>query len=178
METKIIIINGLGGSGKSTFATLCKEYGALQYSGMLIKELSTIDFVKEVARFCGWDGSKTTNNRVFLHHLKTVLEEWDNIPAKKVLDEIALGPKDNALYFVNIREANSIDKFKEACNERGYKYITLVVNNPNIISNEVPRLIEEIQSYPYDVIITNDKDLFYLKQCANGFIESLVNGLM
>ena len=59
---RFVIINGLGGCGKSTFIELCQEYcdnpDNLKAHNWMVSELSTVDFVKEVARICGWKGKK------------------------------------------------------------------------------------------------------------------------
>jgi tRNA uridine 5-carbamoylmethylation protein Kti12 len=101
------------------------------------------------------------------------LEEWDNVPNKKVLELIEKGPKDNCVYFVNIRENYNIDAFKEMCKNTKCFCFTLLVRNPNIVTNEVPELIQQINNYYYDVIIDNDKDLNHLKLLAQNFIEDL-----
>lgn len=48
----VYIINGVGGSGKSTFVSILSELHPL------IKEISTVDKVKEVAKIAGWNGEK------------------------------------------------------------------------------------------------------------------------
>ena len=40
---KVIVINGMGGSGKSTFVSLCHKIDPT------VIETSTVDFVKEIA---------------------------------------------------------------------------------------------------------------------------------
>ena len=55
----------------------------------MVSELSTVDFVKEVAEFCGWKGKKDKKDREFLHNLKAAMEKWDNIPNKKVIEDVA-----------------------------------------------------------------------------------------
>ena len=88
---RFVIINGLGGCGKSTFIQLCEEYcdnpNNLKAFNWMVTELSTVDFVKEIARNCGWDGKKEKKDREFLHDLKVAMEKWDNIPNKKVLED-------------------------------------------------------------------------------------------
>lgn len=80
----IVIINGLGGSGKSTFCSQSKaSFINKVKSPSLSYELSTVDFVKEVAAFCGWRGEKEPKDRAFLHDLKMALEEWNDIPNKR-----------------------------------------------------------------------------------------------
>ena len=55
---QIVIINGKAGTGKDTFVLMCKDIlGATK-----VLNASTIDFVKEVAEYCGWDGTKTQKN--------------------------------------------------------------------------------------------------------------------
>lgn len=53
---KIIVINGAGTSGKDTFVKLVSKYAkTINYS--------SVDFVKEVARFAGWNGQKDEKGR-------------------------------------------------------------------------------------------------------------------
>ena len=87
MEARIVIINGSGGSGKSTFVRLCKEILESQTNWNVL-ELSTVDWVKAVAQFAGWDGSKEEKDRKFLHELKMALEEWIILPIKKYLTKL------------------------------------------------------------------------------------------
>ncbi len=47
---KVIIINGMPTAGKSTFVKLCERY-----YGPMVREISTVDFVKDLAYKCGWD---------------------------------------------------------------------------------------------------------------------------
>lgn len=175
---KIVIINGLGGCGKSTFIQLCKKYGESALPDLKVHELSSVDFVKGVAVFCGWDGSKTTKNRTFLHDIKVLLERWDNVPNKKVLEDInALKKLElHNIFFVNIRENYNIDNFKNMAKEQNFPCITLCVTNPNNKTNEVIELIEQIDSYPYDAFINNDGDLSHLSHLAQEFIKELLKG--
>ena len=60
--------------------------------------------------------------------------------------------------------------------ELGYDCLTLIVKNPNIITNEVPELISAINNYNYDVIINNNKNLSDLTFLANNFMQDLIDG--
>ena len=72
---KVIIINGKAEVGKDTLVTMCKDLlGANR-----ILNISTVDFVKEVANFCGWDGTKTPENRKFLSDLKDLVGDSVNL---------------------------------------------------------------------------------------------------
>lgn len=178
MEDKIIIINGCGGCGKSTFIRFCQDYCNSRWQDVKVYELSSVDFVKDVAAFCGWDGTKTTKNRTFLHNIKVLLEEWNDVPNKKVLERINLLKNHQSLgvFFVNIREDYNINSFKAMAKKLGYNCLTLIVKNPNIITNEVPELISAINNYNYDVIINNNKNLSDLTFLANNFMQDLIDG--
>ena len=71
---KVFVINGAPGSGKTTFEKFIQE----EYSDCAI--ISTVDYVKTVAKYVGWDGTKTLKNRKFLSDLKDLLTEWEDIP--------------------------------------------------------------------------------------------------
>ena len=76
---RVVIINGKSSVGKDCFVTMCKEILGAEY----VCNVSTVDFVKEVAEFCGWDGTKTPENRKFLSDLKDLLTDWNDIPLKR-----------------------------------------------------------------------------------------------
>ena len=75
---KVVIINGMPMSGKTTFEELCqkicdpfaKESGFEEDNILCVDICSTVDFVKIVAKQCGWDGTKDLKNRKFLSDLK------------------------------------------------------------------------------------------------------------
>lgn len=177
MEARIVIINGSGGSGKSTFVRLCKEILESQTNWNVL-ELSTVDWVKAVAQFAGWDGSKEEKDRKFLHELKMALEEWDNSPNQKVFDQInvvlnnEILNKRNWLFFVNIREPKCIGAFiKQNETATGLSCKTMLVENANvapIISNPADG---EVHCYHYDTIISNSSDLENLKKWAHDYLE-------
>ena len=60
---------------------------------------------------------KDKKDREFLHDLKEAMEKWDNIPNKKVLEDAENIIKNylglNHLFFVNIREPQSIESFSQ-----------------------------------------------------------------
>lgn len=177
MDARIIIINGSGGSGKSTFVRLCKEILETRTNWNVL-ELSTVDLVKAVAQFAGWDGKKDEKDRRFLHQLKMALEEWDNSPNQKVFDQIntvinnEILNKKNWLFFVNIREPKCIGNFiKQNEAATGLPCNTLLVENANvapIISNPADG---EVHYYHYDTIISNSSDLENLKKWAHDYLE-------
>lgn len=77
---KVIVINGMGGVGKSTFISLCHEIDPR------VIETSTVDFVKEIALQAGWDGVKDEDGRRFLSDLKTLWKDIMIFPTRKLMN--------------------------------------------------------------------------------------------
>ena len=145
----------------------------------MVSELSTVDFVKEVARICGWKGEKEKKDREFLHDLKEAMEKWDNIPNKKVLEDAENIIKNylglNHLFFVNIREPQSIESFSQLVMEQGYETPIKILMESNMPSNEVDSIVQEIKSIKYDKIYKNNGTLKDLANTAGDFIEEIIH---
>lgn len=178
----IIIINGSGGCGKSTFISCCKEVvkekEVFCYSSLPCEviELSSVDFVKEVATYCGWNGRKEEKDRAFLYDMKTALTKWNDVPNKKVIEAIdAIDDKNiNWIIFVNIREIDAIESFITICKERNLSYQTLLIENHNkpiITSNEADA---NVKNFKYDNIIFNDFDLVILRLLALSYMKKIL----
>ena len=126
---KVVIINGIAGAGKDCFVTMCKD--VLGTNRVL--NISTVDYVKEVAEFCGWDGTKTPENRKFLSDLKRALTEWNETPLRKTIyaiEEFADSLRDDSLYskgvvFIHCREPKEIDKLIKEFQQ--YEPVTLLI---------------------------------------------------
>lgn len=180
---KFVIINGLGGCGKSTFIKLCKDYceDPDTYGiSWKVEELSTVDFVKEIARLCGWKDTKRKKDREFLHDLKMAMENWDDIPNKKTLDnayDILRKNLDcNHIFFVNIREAKGIESFSQLVMEHGLQKPTKVLIESKKDTNEVDSVIYEIKSVEYDKIYQNNGTLEELSEKAQEFVKGIIYG--
>lgn len=175
----IVIINGLGGCGKSTFAEMCTKY-CNENKRAIVAELSTVDYVKIVARLCGWDGSKSEKDRIFLSDLKKAFAKWNNIPIKYVFDQIndiisKEKTKKNYLFFVNSREPDDIKEIIELAKLKGYKALTVKLERPNQNVNEVPELINDIVNMKADHTIVNSGELQDLQNKAISFVENLIH---
>ena len=83
---KIFIVNGGGGAGKTSFEKMVVEIAAAHNQKIAI--LSTIDYVKGVAKSIGWDGTKTLENRRMLSDLKDLLTRWNDSPHQSVCNKI------------------------------------------------------------------------------------------
>lgn len=162
MTNKVFIINGTGGSGKSTFVKFCAEFNDN------ICEISTVDFVKEVARYVGWNGEKDENGRLFLSNLKDAMEQYNNIPNRKIQETIAANP--DYIYFINAREPKNIDCFKQI-----YNAAAILVVNPNVKPITSNHADANVFDYNYDYYIMNNMGLSNLKDMAEIFVKEVVN---
>ena len=158
--SKIIVINGMGGVGKSTFISLCHEIDPR------VIETSTVDFVKEIALQAGWDGVKDQKGRRLLSDIKDALERYDDVPNKKI-DKFIQSHPDNII-FVNAREPHNIQYYKDK-----YNAITVLVTNLNTKTVHGNHADENIYDYNYDIHIDNSGTLEQLKKIAKVFLDNL-----
>ncbi|MDD3123752.1 MAG: hypothetical protein PHC62_09640 [Candidatus Izemoplasmatales bacterium] len=140
---KYVIINGIGGCGKDEVVNQCS----------IIKDnvfnISTIDFVKQIAILCGWKKEKNEKSRKFLSDLKDAMIAYDNIPFKKVCEIVKV--LNNKIIFIHCREPNEIDKLKQELNAR-----TLLVRNSNIAKIKTNHADGEVENYKYDYVLDNN----------------------
>ena len=169
----IYIVNGAPGCGKTTFENLCTMN--IRFSAA--EQISTVDFVKDVAKFCGWNGKKTPENRKFLSDLKALLTEWDNVPYKRVIWEIEqsirlyhehdYGDNDYAI-FVDCREPEEITKLKVALGAK-----TILIRRESAEEIEASnRSDKEVLNYQYDIIINNNGSLKDFEKEVRSFLMS------
>lgn len=92
---KIIIINGGAGVGKDTFVRLCQNIDPT------IQNLSSVDYVREVAHELGWSGEKDDKARRFLSDLKKAMMLYNGAPFYKVFETIN-DFDENATVFLNL----------------------------------------------------------------------------
>lgn len=132
--------------------------------------VSTVDFVKEIAIKCGWNGVKTPENRKFLSDLKDLLTKWDDIPYKKILEEVKILNNwasynyHDWILFVDCREPEEIQKLKERLNAT-----TVIVRRLGDEVNETSNHADaNVFNYEYDYTIKNYGDLSDLVvECVN-----------
>lgn len=161
-------------SGKDTFVHFCQQHRRFHSLN-----ISTVDFVKEVATICGWDGTKTLQNRKFLSDLKDLLTEWNNVPFKKVVEQIEnykatlrsydFDPDKEGLVFIHCREPEEIQKFVDALGAQ-----TLLIRRPDVENNATSNHADaNVFDFDYDYTITNDGSLDDLSVQAKLFIANL-----
>ncbi len=163
---KIFIVNGAGGSGKTTFERMVENIS--EQEGYDIRVLSTIKYVKGIAKQCGWNGEKTLNDRRFLSDLKDALARWKDVPyqfMKKQIDHFSEDIKADAV-FIDCREPEEIARFV-----KDYSAITILVQRGSSITygNHAD---DNVKNYQYDIVIDNSRGLDELNQEAQIFVET------
>lgn len=171
---QVVIVNGMPTSGKSTFVEFC-----LKKLGSWGREISTVDFVKDIAKQAGWNGEKNLKNRKFLSDLKDLLTEWDDVPYKKIKEEydnfnFELEQYDvsnhKAFLFVHCREPQEIQKFKDRLNA-----FTVLIRRESVESNKQSNHADSnVFEFKYDCEIDNNGSLENLKNKADGFVELMM----
>lgn len=176
---KVVVINGRPGCGKTTFEFICRDLcnhgmpGFESNRRLVVDICSTVDFVKQIALECGWDGTKTPENRRFLSDLKDLLTHWDDIPYKKILErttQLSAWASYNYLdwiLFVDCRESTEIQKLKERLNAT-----TVLIRREEVEHGEVSNHADaDVFYYDYDLTIYNNSDIIHLEDEARKFIE-------
>lgn len=173
---KVVVVNGRPGVGKSEFERICKEQcnlfkrqaGFETGKDLWIDIISTVDFVKEIATMCGWDGTKTLENRKFLSDLKDLLTKWDDVPFKTIVHRANTLPDTvDWIMFVDCREPAEIQKLKEKLNAT-----TVLIRRESVEGNETSNHADAgVFEYNYDLIIYNNSDIIDLERKAEKFIS-------
>lgn len=173
---KVVVVNGRPGVGKSEFERLCLEKcnvfnrtpGFRSGTDLWVDITSTVDFVKDIAFDCGWDGTKTPENRKFLSDLKALLTNWGDVPFNVIVQHAkSLPGTSDWLMFVDCREPAEIQRFKDVMNattvlirregDEGFKYSN--ISDASVFD------------YDYDLTIHNNSDIIDLEKKAVNFIE-------
>ena len=172
---RIFVVNGAPGCGKTTFEHYARTY--MLEHGYICMIYSTIDFVKEIAHKCGWDGTKTPENRKFLSDLKKLLTDWDDVPFKKLEERLEdfemtlvryeCSPADGVA-FIDCREPEEI---KRICETFGAKSILVLGREVDMEALNSNKSDKEVFNYDYDITIDNSGNLDDLIEEVKKFIE-------
>ena len=164
---RVIIINGAGESGKGTFVKFCRDH---LFPGIFVRNISSIDQVKEAATVFKWDGAKDDRGRKFLSDLKDLSTEYNDGPLRYMIEQVeGVDPVQETLIFLDIRESNEIQKAKKF-----FSAITLLIRraDPSTFTNHADRNVE---NYDYDYVIENQSGTTFkeLKQKAKEFLQRI-----
>jgi len=165
LNKKIIIINGSGTSGKSTFCEMCEKYAS-------ILTISTVDKIKEAYTLLGWDGDKSELHRKALSDIKDIGTKNLDHPYTFIKSQIQLFKSNYyEIMFIHTREPDEIERFVKE-----FGCITLLIRNPNINVITSNHADAEVENYNYDYIIDNNGTLDDLDNKAKEFIKEMLNG--
>lgn len=171
---RVVIINGIGGSGKDTFVKFCQEL--LETDGLVSRclNVSTVDYVKEIAGYCGWNGEKDPASRKFLSDLKKAMTEWRDLPVMDIKGELNRFSQickwncvEDAVAFVHCREPEEIARL---VNE--LKATTLLIRRESAESvKQINDADNNVLNYEYDYTINNDGSLDALRAEAAMYLK-------
>ena len=163
---KVFIINGYGGSGKTSFEKMVMTHSKGQ--GHIT---SMVEIVKHYAEQMGWEGTKEDKDRKFLSDLKLALAEWADIPMQYVISRVQLFKElSNTTYcFIDAREPADITRLKELL-DKDFDVRTVLVDRN--ISREYGNIADDgVMNYRYDTTIMNTGTLKDLEKCAISFVK-------
>lgn len=163
---KIVIINGGAGVGKDTFVQMCQNVDPT------IQNLSSVDYVREVAHELGWSGEKDEKARKFLADLKQAMMLYNGAPFYKVFETIN-DFDENATVFLHVREPDEIELYKKQIIANHDKVITLLVRNNRVAPVTTNPADACVNDYGYDFVIDNNGTLQDLQDSAELFVEML-----
>lgn len=196
--TNVVIINGTGGSGKSTLVNICDEIsrGLCGNINICVDEFSSIDPIKAaVSSVIGDCVEKDEKYRMLLSKMKTAWIEYDEYGPTRYLKDnidskIKLSKSEYTIYyecdttaniiFVHIREPEEIIKLKRALYESyGSALIitTVLITgrvDPQSHSSDSDRNVDD---YEYDITISNSNSRLYLYRYAVLLMEHCINSI-
>jgi len=181
-DKAVIIINGYPRSGKDTFVSYCAECNTAKVNKIRVNNLSTIDFIKNIAEQLGWNGEKNPKSRKFLSDLKKLSADFNDFPCQHTVDSIVScddyerseGLDDSPnWWFINCREPEEIGKLVDDFTALCYPVKTVFIERND---HETPNCDSDsrVKEFGYNYIIENNKDLYTLKDSAETFMENML----
>ena len=171
MENKIVVIvNGKPRSGKDTFCNYIIKY--CEKNNKYCDTWSTIDLEKELLEDIvnrTYD-INSDRDRAFLSELKQLINRYYDITFRDFVNLIEFY---DGIFLIHTREWNEIVRFKDYCNEKNIKFITVFLTSPN--EKEFNNWSDTFcidRKDSYDIIINNNGTLEELEENAKQFCES------
>ena len=167
MKKATIVINGAGGVGKDTLCDLAAKH-------FRVYNISSVDPIKEIARMCGWDGSKDDKSRRFLSDLKALTIAYNNFPTVWAKERyLGFLESDNEIMFLHIREPEEIAKFVEATG--GAARTLLIRGGDRMTKSSYGNVSDDgVENYTYDYYFTNDKTLEEAERDFCALLEAIL----
>lgn len=175
MEKQIFIINGSAGVGKDTFVDTVERALENINKDYWVENYSSVTRVKEIAKSCGWNGTKTEKDRKFLSDLKLLLTEYNDLPFKDlgyvVEGFLHDGFENSKMLFLHIREPEEIAKAEKAFNAK-----TILIKRDSVVHITSNMGDENVYNYDYDIIVENNGTLEDLQEIAKLFVSDYMKG--
>lgn len=167
MQKVVIVINGQGGCGKDT----CVGIAAKHYK---VKNISSVDGIKAIAKRCGWDGNKDPEGRKFLHDLKMLLSEYNDFPNKCVVSDYnKFLDSDDEILFVHIREYSEIEKFRKSVNG---PFFTLLIRRDSLEGSSWGNEADDkVENFKYDYVYDNNYTLEETELAFKMFLDNMLS---
>lgn len=172
----IFVVNGVSGSGKSTFESLVKAAAKADGDDVLL--LSMAADVKDFCAEClGWDGGRDEKSRKLLADIISALSDYKEVPKLCICNTIfeAMGDNINGkakwrAIFIDARELKDIEWF-----EHTLKALSVYVQRDNMTnswSNEADK--QATMQYPYELYVRNNGTLDDLRENAIAFYNVFI----
>lgn len=147
MKKLVIVINGAGGVGKDT---LC-AFAAGEYR---VRNVSSVDPIKELARMAGWDGDKSDKSRKMLSDLKMLFTQYNDLCLRYITGQYhQFLEGDEQVMFVHIREPEEIARFVAVAPEH---IKTLLITNSAREQHVYQNASDDnVEQYSYDAVYDN-----------------------
>lgn len=167
MAKMVFILNGSGGSGKDSVASVLGRH-------YKVVNESSITPIKLIAReYTNYDESvKSDKDRKFLSDLKTLFVNYCNLPNTYLVNRYNEFLKSDAdIFIAHIREGSEIDKFKKSIDG---KAITLLVTGGRSKSSYGNKSDDDVFNYDYDYTFINSGTLENLDSDFMKFFNSIL----
>ena len=158
MKKYVVVINGKGGVGKDTLIEMVSKH-------FKVRNVSSVDGIKDIARSLGWDGQKDDKSRKFLADLKQLATDYNDYPFRYTCTELTefLRNENQELMFVHIREGKEIQKFVDKVKKyKSYVDVqvdTLLVRRSTEKTTYGNKSDDNVDTYDYDYIYENELPL-------------------
>ena len=151
MKKLVVVINGAGGVGKDTMCTFAAE----EYR---VRNVSSVEPIKTIARCGGWDGDKSDKSRRLLSDLKALFTQYNDLCFRYICGQYEqFLNSDEQVMFVHIREPEEIARFVAAAPEH---IKTLLITNSAKAAHVYQNASDDnVGQYDYDCVYDNSLSL-------------------
>ena len=169
---KILTISGPPRSGKDLFCqAVCNKRG-------YVYNYSTIDEVKKLARYLGWNGEKDEAGRKFLSDLKDAMTAYNDLPRKYVIQQIEkqiekINKESNliledTIFLIQSREPEDIKRWVKENNAK-----SLCIYRYDLLKTWGNHADDDVTKYNYDYYLHNNSTIEDWETKSLNFIDEI-----